>query len=204
MKADELKQLCKEYGLKVSGKKSALQERLRGYFLTKEQKNGLLPEDLDTMSEEELRDECTSRGLIDGSGNGGGTMKQLKKKLLNDIHYQYEMISESTPKDNDGFKSISEALESAALDSSVLKEILDNVKSKAQEEPKWVDVTVTSIGMKPDKFTQGGAPSVTADVLRNLAGDPLADDPKYGKVCVARMFYCLHLCLLFSPKRSYS
>ena len=26
----------------------------------------------------------------------------------------------------------------------------------------------------------GGAPSVTADVLRKLAGDPFGDEPKYG------------------------
>ena len=33
MKAAQLKSLCKEYGLKVSGKKAELQERLRGHFL---------------------------------------------------------------------------------------------------------------------------------------------------------------------------
>jgi DNA polymerase-1 len=34
--------------------------------------------------------------------------------------------------------------------------------------------------MKPTKFTAGGAPSCTADVLRGLAGDPFADPPNYG------------------------
>ena len=34
--------------------------------------------------------------------------------------------------------------------------------------------------MEPEKYTIGGAPSVTAAVLKKLAGDPLGDDPKYG------------------------
>ena len=55
-----------------------------------------------------------------------------------------------------------------------------DLKAKAQEEPKWVDVTIPSIEMEPFKFTVGGAPSVTADVLRKLAGDPFGDEPKYG------------------------
>lgn len=50
------------------------------------------------------------------------------------------------------------------------------------KEPKFVDVTIPSLGMKPEKFTAGGAPSVTADVLRGLAGDPFEDPPKYGSV----------------------
>jgi hypothetical protein len=42
------------------------------------------------------------------------------------------------------------------------------------------------LGLKPEKFTVGGAPSVTADVIRKLAGDPFADPPKYGTVCIRR------------------
>ena len=34
--------------------------------------------------------------------------------------------------------------------------------------------------MEPKTYTAGGAPSVTAAVLKKLAGDPLGDDPKYG------------------------
>ena len=56
------------------------------------------------------------------------------------------------------------------------------MKEKSNAEPKYVDLTIKSIGMKPEKFTAGGAPSVTADVLRGLAGDPFGDPQKYGKV----------------------
>jgi len=62
-----------------------------------------------------------------------------------------------------------------------LKGILDDLKEKSSAEPKFVNVTIKSIGMEPGKFTAGGAPSVTADVLRGLAGDPFGDNPKYGK-----------------------
>ena len=72
----------------------------------------------------------------------------------------------------------------------MLREILEDVKEQSQKKLKNVDVTVTSIGMTPNKFTAGGAPSVTADVLREFAGDPLGDDPKYGTVSSQRVF-CL-------------
>ena len=47
--------------------------------------------------------------------------------------------------------------------------------------------------MTPTKFTAGGAPSVTADVLRGLAGDPTLDDPKYGAVSNPRMMISIQL-----------
>ena len=61
-----------------------------------------------------------------------------------------------------------------------MKETLAEIRAKNAEEPKYVDVTIRSIGMEPEKYTVGGAPSVTAAVLKKLAGDPLGDDPKYG------------------------
>jgi hypothetical protein len=49
-----------------------------------------------------------------------------------------------------------------------------------------MDVTIRSLGMAPEKYTVGGAPSVTSDVLRKLAGDPYEIPPNYGTVSAQR------------------
>ena len=187
MKAGQLKDLCKEFGLKQSGKKSELQERLRGHFLSagmQENGNGedfggvpSSEEDFDSMDINDLRDACIARGLSDN-----GNEAALRKALKEDTAYSLEIFSEVVPKDNDAFYTISQALERAANrdGNDLLKETLAEIRAKNAEEPKYVDVTITSIGMEPEKYTVGGAPSVTAAVLKKLAGDPLGDDPKYG------------------------
>lgn len=162
MKAKDLKKLCKEYGLKQSGKKSELQNRLRQHFLEPPQ------DDYAAMSEDDLRDACIARGL-----SKTGKRKQLLNRLREDSDYTCQLLAASSPKDSDGYKKISEALERAAKSGGgVLREILAEMNEKAQAEPKYVDVTIQSIGMVPEKYTAGGAASVTADVLRKLAGDP--------------------------------
>lgn len=174
MKAAQLKELCREYGLKISGKKDELKERLRGYFVTMTQSSSI--DDLDSMSVADLRDACTARGLSDS-----GDAETLRNRLRGDTTFTLELMSTVSSRDSDGYKNIAEALEAfAKRDGGKLEEILNSVREKETAEPKFVDVTITSIGMKPVKYTAGGAPSVTADVLRKLAGDPLADPPKYG------------------------
>ena len=179
MKAAELKALCKQYGLKVSGKKSELQERLRGHFMASnniEMTAG--GDDFESMSENDLRDACVARQLKDT-----GNRDSLLKRLRDDDAFALELLSASTDRSVDGYRSISEALEAAAQsDGGALSEILKDLKEKSQAEPKKVELTITSIGMNPSKFTAGGAPSVTADVLRSLAGEPFGEQPKYGKV----------------------
>ena len=188
MKAGQLKSLCKEYGLKQSGKKSELQERLRGHFLaTGMQKNGendtftsgvlSSSDDFDSMDISDLRDACIARGLSDK-----GNEATLRKVLKDDTAYSLEIFSEVGQKDNNAFYTISQALERAANSdgNELLQETLAEIRAKNAEEPKYIDVTINSIGMEPEKYTSGGAPSVTAAVLKKLAGDPLGDDPKYG------------------------
>lgn len=182
MKVAQLKALCKENGLKISGKKSDLQERLRGHYLAignLSSSEAMDPrDDFDTMPDDDLRHACAARNL-----DQTGTRKQLLDRLRQDTSYSLELLSATTDRSSDGFRSISEALEAAAQnDGGTLKEILNDLKEKSIAEPKNVDITITSIGMQPEKFTAGGAPSVTADVLRGLAGDPFTDPPKYGKV----------------------
>jgi hypothetical protein len=58
-----------------------------------------------------------------------------------------------------------------------LKELDEKKKATA----KYIDIKIKSIGMAPEKFTSGGSPLVTANVLWELAGDPFSDPPKYGK-----------------------
>lgn len=189
MKAAQLKILCKENGLKVSGKKAELQERLRGHYLSLNSNasstgESFIPkDDFDTMTDDDLRDACATRNL-----DQSGTRKQLLDRLRQDTSYSLELLSATTDRSSDGFRSISEALEAAAQsDGGALKEILSDLKEQANAEPTKVDITIKSIGMDPDKYTAGGAPSVTADVLRNLAGDPFSDPPKYGRVSHLRI-----------------
>eukprot|EP00548_Thalassiothrix_antarctica_P001314 CAMPEP_0194144630 /NCGR_PEP_ID=MMETSP0152-20130528/13659_1 /TAXON_ID=1049557 /ORGANISM="Thalassiothrix antarctica, Strain L6-D1" /LENGTH=1070 /DNA_ID=CAMNT_0038844571 /DNA_START=92 /DNA_END=3301 /DNA_ORIENTATION=+ len=171
MKATQLKALCKQRGIKVSGKKSELIERLRGHFLTVEESDEgkeTDPDDFDSMPDEDLRHALLARGL-----QNSGTRKQLLQSLREDSAYTMELLSAAQPKDKNSYNVISEALKAAAhKDGGTLKEILDEVQEKLSAEPKFVEVKITSIGMEPFKFTTGGAPSVTADVIRKLAGDP--------------------------------
>lgn len=174
MKVAQLKTLCKERGLKVSGKKAELQERLREHFL-----NAQFMDEFDTMSDEDLLDAVKARGL-----STLGTRKELLERIRGDIKYTNELLETKAPQSRDGYVAISEALaEAAAKEGGALSEYLDEFKLKSKEVPKYIDVTITSLGkLEPEVYTANGAPSVTASVLKKLAGDPFADPPKYGSV----------------------
>jgi SAP domain/LETM1-like protein len=60
-KAVQLKALCKEHGLKVSGKKAELQDRRRQHLVCKASDEPV--DDFDSMSNDDLRDVCKTRGL---------------------------------------------------------------------------------------------------------------------------------------------
>jgi DNA polymerase I-like protein with 3'-5' exonuclease and polymerase domains len=181
MTAVQLKALCKELGLKLSGKKLEVQERLRGHFLAQTQEDPQedsagTNNDFAAMSEEDLRYSAIARGL-----DSAGTRKQLVDRLRDDSAFALELLAATSPKDKNGYETISQALKAAVdRDGGTLKDILGEVREKANAAPKFVDVTITSIGMEPDKFTTGGAPSATSDVIRKLAGDPFSDEPKFG------------------------
>lgn len=183
MKAVQLKTLCKERGLKVSGKKAELQERLRAHFLASSQPTSSEAQtsldDFEAMSDDDLRDALVVRGI-----KSTGTRKQLLARLKKDIDWANEVTS-TVREGDDGYVALSEALELAAKnEGGAILEYLNDLKEKSEEVPKFVDVTISSLGLHPEKYTAGGAPSVTADVIRKLAGDPFADPPKYGSVSV--------------------
>jgi len=187
MSAVQLKELCKTYGLKSSGKKAELQERLREYYLssstsattTSVANMNILPQpdDFDSMSDKDLRDTCIVRNI-----DPHGTRDVLLHNLRKDIDTQKQIWELSPPSQSqDGYLKISELLERAAESDEQLSAVLSELREKKKAATKYIDVKINSIGMIPEKFTSGGAPSVTADVLRGLAGDPFADPPKYGK-----------------------
>lgn len=176
MTAVQLKALCKEYGLKVSGKKADLQERLREHLLKPAVQSS--SDELDEMSDEELFQSLVARGM---SADGRKDRHEIVQLLREDMQFMSELQS-AVPADSIGHSTILGALEAAAADSSATQEILASLNEKAREEPKFVDLSIRSLGMQPVKYTLGGAPSVTADVLRQLAGDPFEDPPRYGSV----------------------
>ena len=172
MTAVQLKALCKEHGLKVSGRKAELQDRLRQHFLSTGQLDVQEEDDFDKMSDEDLRNSLAVRDL-----DTSGSRDDLLERIRADTKFMAELSVATS-----GYKSISEALQAAANNGGATSEILESIKANSKEEPKFIDVTIRSLGMQPEQFTAGGAPSVTADVLRKLAGDPYENPPKYGSV----------------------
>ena len=84
-----------------------------------------------------------------------------------------------------GIDALAQVLEKARrTGEGAFAEYLKEQEEKAAKTPKHVDVTIKSLGLTPEKYTAGGAASVTADVLRKLAGDPFSDPPNYGSVSV--------------------
>jgi hypothetical protein len=184
MKATQLKILCKERGLKVAGKKEELKERLKEHFIASAQPAPPASpvdsefDDIDSMPEEDLRDALKAR-----MQSGAGTREELLSRLKSDIEFTSGLLTATSPDDRDGYIALSEALEHAAKnEGGAITEYLNELKAKSKEVPKHIALTVTSLNLEPEKFTAGGAPSVTADVLRKLAGDPFGDPPTYGTV----------------------
>jgi len=175
MTAVQLKAICKEQGLKLSGKKEDLKERIREHFLSRAEKEKV--DEYDEMSEDDLRDALVPRGI-----NSKGNREALLKLLREDGQFVSDLSRASETNDREGFLALSDALEAASKEEgSTLAEVLAQVKEKTTSAPKYIDLKISTIGLEPFKYTAGGAPSVTADVLRTLAGEPLADPPKYGR-----------------------
>jgi DNA polymerase-1 len=128
-------------------------------------------DDYDSMSDDELSIACEQIGVRRSS------RENMLKQLREDNAYILQLRTGVNDKSSDGYNYVKEMLNASG---SLMSTILTDLKQKKMKESKFVDVTIKSIGMKPDKYTAGGAPSVTADVLKSLAGDPFRDPPKYG------------------------
>lgn len=173
MKADHLKKLSKEIGLPVSGKKADVKERIRKHLI--DQSNGCTSEvspadHLETMNLEELQDTAKSRNL-----EALGSREELLDRIRKDIAFANGIIDTAPPG-----RDIQSILEELAATGGILANYIG--KEKEEKIPKYVDVTINSIGLTPEKYTAGGTPSATADVIKKLAGDPFKDPPQYGSV----------------------
>lgn len=185
MKAAQLNALCEEQGLKKSGNKAELQARLREHFLAAAKNPAAhgSGEGFASMTVEDLRDALTARGCP-----VHGNREELLLRYQKDLEYVAELQSTTGDEGMDGQVALSQVMAEAAKGGGVIAEHLNEMKRKSEEPPKYFDVTISSLGLEPEKYTAGGAPSVTADVIRKLAGDPFADPPKYGSV---RLFVTL-------------
>lgn len=201
MKVVQLKALCKERGLKVSGKKAELQERLKEHFVHQTKSVASVDEFAD-MTDDELRNVLKGRGI-----NLKGSRMEMLDVLRKDIQMTLDLTETVAPVDRDSCEALSKVLEEAARkEGGVLSEYLEEFRQKSEEQPKHVEVRVTSLGvLEPEAYTSGGSPSVTAAVLvsqlpasdsfsiqtsltfcvlyqRTLAGDPFSDPPRFGSV----------------------
>ena len=178
MKYAQLKALCKERGMESSGKKVELQERLRNSYIRDAkalvEATPPVDDDYESMEAEDLRHTLRSRGL-----NTHGPKEILIQRLRQDSETIKELMK-AVPCEK--LASLVNVMEAASRESLTLQEYLQERQSASDRPSKFVDVTITSLGLEPEKFTVGGAPSVTSDVLRKLAGDPFADPPKNGSV----------------------
>lgn len=75
-----------------------------------------------------------------------------------------------------------ETVNKLAPKSSVITvENIENVVVEGKERAlKHREIWIKGLGLSPKKFTKTGWPQVSADVLKELAGKPFADPPKYG------------------------
>lgn len=59
-----------------------------------------------------------------------------------------------------------------------IEEIIEPGKQRALKKR---NITIRGLGIPPTHFTASGLPAASADVLKELAGDPDADPPRYGR-----------------------
>ncbi|TMW57836.1 hypothetical protein Poli38472_014439 [Pythium oligandrum] len=55
------------------------------------------------------------------------------------------------------------------------------IKEGKQKALKKRNITIRGLGIPPTQFTASGLPAASADVLKELAGDPDATPPRYGR-----------------------
>ena len=175
MKAVELKELCKVKNIRTTGKKADLIARLLEVQdttgpVTADKAQKIVLDDMDEMSLGDLQDSAKVRGIP-----YTGSREEVLERIRQDIQMTKKMQEDNNPIGRDGNAALSYLIEMKA------KEVVPTI-------PKFVTVKITSLCLLPEKFTIGGAPSVTADVIRKLAGDPFADPPKYGTVCSKRNY----------------
>lgn len=178
----ELKQQCKDLNLRVTGTKAELLQRIKEN--TKENENigadatddNASDDNMESMARDELRLIAISRGLSDH-----GSKEDILSRIREDVQFLQTLDGSNQESGRMDPLSLNEVFEKMTTrKDSVISGYLEEVKLKEEQESKYIELTVRSIGLKPEKYTAGGMPGVTSDVLRKLAGDPFADPPKKG------------------------
>jgi SAP domain len=173
----QLKEFCKERNLSTTGKKADLIARLceDNENTAKNIDSSATASDARTMTDE--FDEMCLEDLVDSAiARGifciGLTREKILEELRQDIQMTKGIKDDQEPVGRDRGIALSHLLEMKLKNEAAAQPVI----------PKFITLKISSIGLNPEKFTVGGAPSVTADVIRKLAGDPFADPPKYGTV----------------------
>jgi hypothetical protein len=155
--AIELKQKCKEYGLKVSGSKSDLMNRLLFFEQMKTQFSSC-----EIYSIEKIIEMNMSRGLpIEGT----------REELI----HAYVKNEVNAKKSFDGLLTTSTSSGAAVPPSIGLNGVQESQKSpevstNESNTKKYREVIIETIGLTPKDFTPTGIPQVSASVLKKLAG----------------------------------
>lgn len=150
--AEMLKDKLKTMGLKTTGKKADLLARVRGEEAPE------VGAEFKVMTAEDLKHACQARGL-----NGDGNKADLVKKLTDDTVMQLQLQNE--------YREAGKGKD-------------DTAGTEAGSTPKlgkYRDLVIGTLGLIPMKFTKAGAPAVSIDVLKDLAGDPYDNPPRYGR-----------------------
>jgi hypothetical protein len=178
----ELKALLKVRGLKISGKKSDLFERL--IFFDNALKNSNRGGDkmTDNMAVDELEDICKTRGISIPHNADKSTLINLLQQDMDLLKKGNLIIDE---KNNmlmtQLLKGPATKGSSSASSTSSPDEEEENISSKLK---KYREISITTLGMKPSAFTPTGVPQVSASVLKKMAGSNPFDgtSPVYGEV----------------------
>jgi hypothetical protein len=185
----ELKNKCKEKGLKSSGNSKEMMARLLKYDLLEKQ--------LQKMTLKELNDCCSIKEIK-------GNEQKMSKEELIECYLKNEVAllkkgstSKKKPKKGESSEEISEDIvaspssSAATLSTSSYPPSLLTLslpEGMIYEAPKkYVDIMIPTIGMTPLEFTPSGAPQVSSAILKKLSGknvfstDPIASPPLWGE-----------------------
>lgn len=131
------------------------------------------------LSLAELKDECRKREL-----KVTGTRVALMKRLMEDDYKN--KVANMSEAELDRECAQKGLATTGTRDEKVLRlqqdfafqQSLQDVTLEAPKKQR--EITIRSIGLTPQVFTPAGVPAVSGPVLRQLAGDPSADPPRWG------------------------
>lgn len=127
----------------------------------------------------EMKDECRKREV-----KVTGTRAALLNRLMEDDYKK--QVTNMTEAELDRECSLKGLATTGTQEEKVLllqqdftfQQSLQDITLAAPKKQR--EINIRSIGMIPQVFTPSGVPAVSGPVLRQLAGDPSADPPRWG------------------------